>query len=380
VSLPSLSPTISARGSPLRISTNNGRSGRTGASTGGRLKMLPPFSPSGLDYNSGPRSAPEAMNSSARSRSASNNYNDTSLSGRSIGAESVLSAMSAMTLQSKARGMPNYSSSQPSAAAGGADLDELIFADRVEESSIKTSIAAKKTASKRSTIFLKQGEIKVVGPTSMLSKDAHDYHGDLNSSMDSYHSMDSMDSAGSLGSIATAYEPTTKFNKTYSQVRLGSGIEDDVSDRFLSTNKKYYPPIIYEPSKVPRRDMISEADTDNKRRQHKRDERRARMQANLDVTQTRIEYEELDKKIRDMRREEGKIGKRIRYQTAIVLDDLRAYKQQPLERMARKPNIKSADKMWGGHQERHTAKVIPEIRDFLTTYNVSFEGSQGKEV
>ena len=63
--------------------------------------------------------------------------------------------------------------------------------------------------------------------------------------------MDSMDSMGSIGSSATGYRPPVKFNKSFSNVTIGSGVEDN--ERFVSTQKKFYPPIIYEPSKAPRR-------------------------------------------------------------------------------------------------------------------------------
>ena len=41
-------------------------------------------------------------------------------------------------------------------------------------------------------------------------------------------------------------------------------------------------------------------------------------------------------------------------------------------------HILASDKMWGGNQERHTAKVVEDIRDFNTTYTASFMGEQNE--
>jgi len=63
---------------------------------------------------------------------------------------------------------------------------------------------------------------------------------------------------------------------------------------------------------------------------------------------------------------------KIHYQTAILIEDLKAFKQIPFERAGRRPNLTLADKIFGGQLDRHTTGVAPENRDFQTTYSSSF--------
>ena len=67
-----------------------------------------------------------------------------------------------------------------------------------------------------------------------------------------------------------------------------------------------------------------------------------------------------------------KMDDRIRYQTSILLEDLKNYKQVPFARAAKKPNINLSDKMFGGQLERQTVVVVAENRDFATTYSSSY--------
>jgi hypothetical protein len=96
------------------------------------------------------------------------------------------------------------------------------------------------------------------------------------------------------------------------------------------------------------------------------------MDANLEITKTRIEYDELHKKIKEMKRVQSRVGDKIRYTTNILLNDLHNVKYIPLERMAKKANISASDKMWGGNMRHDEELVAPENRDFATTYNTSF--------
>ena len=142
--------------------------------------------------------------------------------------------------------------------------------------------------------------------------------------------------------------------------------------RFLTTNAKFYPQILYEPSKPPRREILSEAEADSKQREYRRQQRFARKEANLDVTRVRLEYEEVNSRVKELNRLASKNEDKLRYQTHILLDDLRSFKQMPLERIGRRPNLLLSDKIFGGQLDKQTTGVVPENRDFFTTYSSSF--------
>lgn len=149
----------------------------------------------------------------------------------------------------------------------------------------------------------------------------------------------------------------------------------EVESRFSTTNSEFYKPLIYEPSKPVARHGISEAAANVIKRDYRRKERHARTAANLDVTRTRLEYEIMEKEMRNMRNQHTKAVDCIRYETAMLLNDLQCYKRQPLQRMNRKPNLTLSDRMWGGNQDAQTVVLVPENRDFNTTYNSSFQSS-----
>ncbi len=145
--------------------------------------------------------------------------------------------------------------------------------------------------------------------------------------------------------------------------------------RFSTTNSEFFTPLIYEPSKPITRDSVSEAELAVQKRNYRRQERHNRTVANLDVTKTRLEFDLLEKQMRSMRNQHSKVVDSIRYETAMLFNDLQCYKKQPLQRMNRKPNLTLSDKMWGGNQDTQTVVIVPENRDFHTTYNSSFQSS-----
>jgi len=149
----------------------------------------------------------------------------------------------------------------------------------------------------------------------------------------------------------------------------GYGRSDD--DPFMTTNSKFYPPLIYKSSQAPSRDLVSETEINYQKKVFQRSERYARLKANMEVTETRLEYEQVQKEVRNLRRDHGRVEDRIRYQTAMFLNDLKAYKSQPLVRMAKKQNIHLADRMWNGNADPH----VSENRDFMSTYNASYDSA-----
>lgn len=160
----------------------------------------------------------------------------------------------------------------------------------------------------------------------------------------------------------------------------GGGYGDNnESDRFVTTNSKYYPPLVYEPSQPVQRHLVSEADIAARKKSFIRQQRYARKQANMEVTQTRLEYETLEKQIRSLRREQSRIEDNIRYKTSIFLDDLQQFRSQPLQRMAKRQNIELSDRMWNGNSDKQTVQLVPESRDFQTTYSNSFQSEVLKQ-
>lgn len=161
--------------------------------------------------------------------------------------------------------------------------------------------------------------------------------------------------------------------------RYGLTMDDDNAsvgsqssqDRYTSTYKSYYPPVYYESSQPPVRDLESDSSKSIKGKNKIRAERYNRKQANLDVTFSRLEYESLKKESQEICRTQNRNEDRIRYQTSIFLNDMKHYRKQPLETMAKKPNLHSSDNMWGGHQKTD----YPDDRNFQSTYNAGFNSS-----
>jgi len=160
--------------------------------------------------------------------------------------------------------------------------------------------------------------------------------------------------------------------------RYGLSMDDDASvgsqssqDRYTSTYKSYYPPVYYESSQPPIRNLESDADRSVKEKSKVRSERFNRKQANMDITFSRLEYERLKKESQEICRNQVRNEDRIRYQTSVFLNDMKLYRKQPLETMAKKPNLHLSDTMWGGHQQNNRQ----DERVFQSTYNAGFNSS-----
>jgi hypothetical protein len=117
--------------------------------------------------------------------------------------------------------------------------------------------------------------------------------------------------------------------------------------------------------------LVSESELNFRKKQFRRNERYARMKANVDVTTNRLEFDTVEKEVRGLRRDHSRIEDRIRYQTAMFLNDLKCYKSKPLVRMAKKQNINLSDRMWNGTMDR----VGAEDREFKSVYTSSFDSS-----
>jgi hypothetical protein len=151
------------------------------------------------------------------------------------------------------------------------------------------------------------------------------------------------------------------------------------NDRYLTTSSKFYPPLIYEPSQPVARDVISDAELVAQKKAYVRQQRYARKMANLEVTHNRLEYEAIQKEIRQLNRQQSRIEDNIRYKTNIFIDDLQHFRTQPLQRMAKRQNIELSDRMWNGSMEKQTVQLVSDERDFRSTYNSSFDGNVIKE-
>lgn len=159
----------------------------------------------------------------------------------------------------------------------------------------------------------------------------------------------------------------------------GYGYIQEQNDQFMTTTNHYYPPLLYEPSQPVARHLVSEADLHYQQRAYIRSQRKARTEANLEVTKTRIEYEALQKEIRSLNRQSSRIDNAIRYKTNFLLNDLQHFRIQPLQRMAKRQNIHLSEKIFGGSIEKQTVGIVDDNRDFTTTYATSFLQNLGKE-
>jgi hypothetical protein len=147
---------------------------------------------------------------------------------------------------------------------------------------------------------------------------------------------------------------------------------------YNSTYTEYYPPLNYEPNKPITRDTVSDADKKCKLRNLRRQLRQKRTEANTKVTKDRLNLEKLSSLSKQLKGEHGRTEDMIRYQTTVFLHDLKCYKKQPLQTMAKKPNLTKSDAMWGGSQKFDDAADSYDGRDFNTTFRSSFHANPPK--
>ena len=58
-----------------------------------------------------------------------------------------------------------------------------------------------------------------------------------------------------------------------------------------------------------------------------------------------------------------------------IYSDLQSYKSQPLQRVSLRQNVTLADRMWNGNAEKQNVGIVPDTRDFKSTYNQDFDSS-----
>jgi hypothetical protein len=58
-----------------------------------------------------------------------------------------------------------------------------------------------------------------------------------------------------------------------------------------------------------------------------------------------------------------------------IYSDLQSYKSQPLQRVSLRQNVTLADRMWNGNAEKQNVVIVPDTRDFKSTYNQDFDSS-----
>lgn len=163
-------------------------------------------------------------------------------------------------------------------------------------------------------------------------------------------------------------EVDTEFART--GVGGGYGYAD-APDASATTSRAYFSELIYEqPSARISREVVGDADRDSEARQRRRELRYERTKANLDVTTNRLEYDELHKQALQLTKNRNKNENMIRYESSIQLNDLKRFKDLPLQAMKKKPNFSVSDRMWGGQQREDS-----DGRDFATTYRTSFDSA-----
>lgn len=151
--------------------------------------------------------------------------------------------------------------------------------------------------------------------------------------------------------------------------------EEELMDRYKTSHKDYYPPLKYEPSMPVSRNLLSDADEAAAQRKDRLSRRRERYEANLDVTNTRIAYENQSEQMMKLRKSQSKNEDMMRYKTVMFLNDMQCFKRQPLQMMARKPDFNLAEKMWGGDDRPTNTK---ESRDFKSCYTKSYNSDNLK--
>lgn len=163
----------------------------------------------------------------------------------------------------------------------------------------------------------------------------------------------------------------------FSRINCGGGSYDGINTDMLyrSVNSEMYPELIYENSKDVRRNVVSDASIAWNSKQALRAARYARTKANLDVTATRIQYDEAKDRLRELKRLEKQNNSVVLYQTNAFLNDVKSFKKQPLEIVSKKPHLSKSDSMWGGSMKyiiNPNSNSSSSAADMQSTYRSSY--------
>lgn len=150
---------------------------------------------------------------------------------------------------------------------------------------------------------------------------------------------------------------------------MAGDADDGTLDRQMSVSSSYFAPLNYVPSKEVTRDVISDAERAYLSKESRRKKRAERTAYNRQATTDRLEFDVLNKQLRELRRAQYRNEDTIRYQTAIFLNDMKSFKKIPLELMAKKPNFRRSDRMFGGSLRNTDVK---DDRDFASTYKSDY--------
>ena len=155
----------------------------------------------------------------------------------------------------------------------------------------------------------------------------------------------------------------------WSNMDQTSGSFASVDETFKTTNSRYFTPVIYEATKNPRREVIPDSTKNLAAQEAKRTVKYNRAQLSIAITENRLALQEQDKVVRRLQGDILSNTKKYHYETLVLSDDLRLFKKTPLEMVSKKPHYSRYSRMWTGNLGPVNQ---PEQRDFLSTYNASF--------
>ena len=170
------------------------------------------------------------------------------------------------------------------------------------------------------------------------------------------------------GGPKESYQNLNTFANTSMQ-----SLYHDTDGMYTTSNARTYPELIYEPSKPVIRNVESDADLAYQERRRVRKARYARKSKNLNMTLTRIEFENLEAECREKRRVQRRAQDMVRYDSVNLMGGLVGFKKQPSQMVGRKQNLEMFKKMFVGQVTMgNIAKSAPENRDFSTTYTSEY--------
>ena len=148
----------------------------------------------------------------------------------------------------------------------------------------------------------------------------------------------------------------------WGRVGVGDGIDSETglytpsSSQFVSQSMATFSPMTFEPGRgAAREGVIGDAQALHLEREHKRNEKYARSSANFQVTQSRLELNDINEKVIQLRRNERSAQGMLQYSSSVYIQDQKELKRQPLLCMQKKPNPKQFNVMWSGtfHPAHH---------------------------
>jgi len=160
----------------------------------------------------------------------------------------------------------------------------------------------------------------------------------------------------------------------WTRVGVGGDGIDNKTALFINSQRQFttdsmarFPSLSFAPGVGVFRDEVGDAERLFLEREERRSRRYARTVTNMQVTQDRLELEELEENIKEMRTTQKSAMGLLQYNSSVFMKDVKDLRRQPLQAMQKKANPALFTKMWKGtFHPAHTLKPKEKPRELTT--------------